>query len=293
MLKTLKKNVVNTFGKRGADWLKNLPSIIKTLQNQWNLQEIHPINNMSYHFVATAIDSNNRAVVIKVGCDKDLTTNEAKMLKYFKNYGAIDLFDFSKKNNALLLKQAIDGKTLKSLYPKHIDFVIDIYANIIKQIDNNPLLPASEFQPIDLWLKVIDKVSSTKIDKKLLEKAIELKSTLLNSMKNPKLLHGDLHLDNILRNNENWLFIDPKGIVGEIEFEIANFDIFSKSEIKTANSKIFQERIEKIALKTTKSYQRIRDWIFVRLILSAAWYIESFENPETELKLANLLYKIL
>ena len=51
MLKTLKKNVVNTFGKSGADWLKNLPSIIKSLQNQWNLQEIHPINNMSYHFV--------------------------------------------------------------------------------------------------------------------------------------------------------------------------------------------------------------------------------------------------
>jgi streptomycin 6-kinase len=40
-------------------------------------------------------------------------------------------------------------------------------------------------------------------------------------MTNEKFLHGGLHQDNILQRGNEWTIIDPKGVVGEIEFEAA------------------------------------------------------------------------
>jgi len=36
-------------------------------------------------------------------------------------------------------------------------------------------------------------------------------------------LHGDLHHFNILSSGDRWLAIDPKGIIGEPEFEPAAY----------------------------------------------------------------------
>ena len=108
-------------------------------------------------------------------------------------------------------------------------------------------------------------------------------------MKNEKLLHGDLHLDNILQNDDEWLSIDPKGIIGDAEFEIAAFDFIDENELQEATPALFIERIEQIANKAKLSPKRIREWTFVRLILSAAWSVEDKGNPNKAIKLAQLL----
>jgi streptomycin 6-kinase len=40
---------------------------------------------------------------------------------------------------------------------------------------------------------------------------------LLSSPCKQLVLHGDLHHDNILNDGNDWLTIDPKGIIGEAE----------------------------------------------------------------------------
>lgn len=43
------------------------------------------------------------------------------------------------------------------------------------------------------------------------------------NVKETFLLHGDLYPDNILSSQRGWLVIDPKGVIGEREFELAAF----------------------------------------------------------------------
>ena len=150
---------------------------------------------------------------------------------------------------------------------------MDNFLLTISKLHDHSLPDNNNFPSISSWLESIDKIQSNVIPKKLVDKAITLKASLLSSMRNKKLLHGDLHLDNILQNNNEWLAIDPKGIIGDIEFDIAAFDFIANNELNDATSSMFNERIEKIANKSKLSSQRIKDWTFVRLILSAAWSI--------------------
>ena len=55
----------------------------------------------------------------------------------------------------------------------------------------------------------------------LFEKAEKLFAELIGGMGEPVLLHGDLHHDNILSaQREPSLAIDPRGVVGEAEYEV-------------------------------------------------------------------------
>lgn len=104
-------------------------------------------------------------------------------------------------------------------------------------------------------------------------------------------LHGDLHHDNILKNEDHWLAIDPKGIVGEPEFEIAAFDFMSINELAQMSDvkNRVEARVNLLAQKANLNPQRIIGWVFIRLILMAAWQIEDNGDPTWVIKLAEKL----
>ena len=106
-----------------------------------------------------------------------------------------------------------------------------------------------------------------------------------------RLLHGDLHHENILFDAaRGWLAIDPKGVVGELEFEIGAMllnpmgrpELFASQEIVLRRVRIIQK-----ALKI--DCERILRWAFARAILSAIWTQEdgeSLDHMHSSLKLA-------
>ena len=98
-METLIKNVTNTWGDKGKDWLNQLSSIIEPLSNHWSLTDIKPVNNMSYNYVALATQNNSTPVVLKICCDEQLIANEYKALKHFDGRGSIRVLDMNKKYN--------------------------------------------------------------------------------------------------------------------------------------------------------------------------------------------------
>jgi len=53
--------------------------------------------------------------------------------------------------------------------------------------------------------------------------AKEICRSLCKTYSGEMLLHGDLHHDNILLNGNRYYIIDPKGVVGDIVFDIPRF----------------------------------------------------------------------
>ncbi len=283
---SFKQNISATFGKSGQDWLQELPNIVLKLKERWGLSGIDPFPNMTYHFVAKATQFPNISVVLKIGCDKKHMQYEDALLKHFQGEGAVRVLDFQKDLNALLLEQANPGHTLKSFYPSKLDMVMNVYGNVVHKIHSHTLGNTNRFPSISQWLEALDKAD---FDTQLLHSAKNKRDALLSTMNSLKLLHGDLHLDNILENDGEWICIDPKGVLGEPEFEAAAFDIFAPSEIATASTPLFLERIDKLAKVMHLAPDRLRDWFFVRLVLSAAWSLEDGGDPSKAIKLATLL----
>lgn len=98
------------------------------------------------------------------------------------------------------------------------------------------------------------------------------------------LLHGDLHHENILFDDErSWLAIDPKGEVGEIAYELAaplrnpleDPDAFMSTAQMDRRVRIYCERLK-------LDRQRVLGWCFARNASAAMWYADRTPEPLRE-----------
>ena len=94
-------------------------------------------------------------------------------------------------------------------------------------------------------------------------------------------LHGDLHHDNILRNDDDWVVIDPKGVIGTPMNEIWAFVKDIKRDIPFI-AQYFHFRT-----------QDLFDWYFVHLILAICWNLEDNLDTTLFIKLAEKAYKYI
>lgn len=290
-MKKLIENVTNIFGDQGSDWIKNLPNIVEALAAHWQLSQISPIDNMTYNYVAKAITKTHQPVVLKISCDKKSNDEEKQALLYFDGNASVKLLDHNEKYHAMLLNQAIPGTTLKSFYPAQIEYVMDCYASTMNKLHAKRLLDKQKYGHISEWLKSIDRLSADQFPAGLFDQAMKIKTELLSTLQQEVFLHGDLHHDNLIKNNNEWLTIDPKGIVGDPEFEMAAFDFIHPSEfhLKTEINDLFDKRIVLLAEKAKLNPTRIKKWVFVRLILSAAWSIEDHCEIGWDIELAEII----
>lgn len=88
------------------------------------------------------------------------------------------------------------------------------------------------------------------------------------------LLHGDLHQENILSNGNNWVVIDPKGVMGDPVHEI-----WACVEDPAHDLKF-------LANYFGYSFQDVVKWYYVRLILASCWQAEDSLDASLFLTLA-------
>ena len=116
----------------------------------------------------------------------------------------------------------------------------------------------------------------TQIESALLSKARSLYRELCRSQRSVRLLHGDLHHDNVVFDRERgWLAIDPKGVVGELEYEIgaALRNPVERPEL-FADPVVIQRRVNRFCDALGLRADRVLAWAFAQAVLSAIWAIE-------------------
>jgi streptomycin 6-kinase len=117
---------------------------------------------------------------------------------------------------------------------------------------------------------------NTQIPSALLSKAQNIYRQLCRSQRSIRLLHGDLHHDNVLFDQERgWLAIDPKGVVGELEYELgaALRNPADRPEL-FADPTVIQRRLHRFCAALRLRADRVLAWAFAQAVLSAIWAIE-------------------
>jgi streptomycin 6-kinase len=109
----------------------------------------------------------------------------------------------------------------------------------------------------------------------MVTKARDLHFALCDTQRDVRLLHGDLHHYNVLRDtSRGWMVIDPKGVVGELEYEVGAMLRNPRGHPALQDSVVALRRIELVCSRLELNEQRALAWAFTQAVLSALWTIE-------------------
>ena len=110
----------------------------------------------------------------------------------------------------------------------------------------------------------------------LVSAAERIYGDLCGSQQHVRLLHGDLHHENVLHDHRRgWLAIDPKGVRGELEYELGaalrnpceRADLFAQPDV-------IRRRVGRLTQTLSVDPTRVLRWAFAQAVLAAIWQIE-------------------
>lgn len=113
----LKRNIISMCGDNGKEWLDSLPEITDKISQKHNLSGLTPINNMTFHYVASGYQ-NDKPIILKIGMNSKALTKEASCLKSFAGYGTVKVL--AEDTSMLLLERALPGASLEGIYDEAI-----------------------------------------------------------------------------------------------------------------------------------------------------------------------------
>jgi len=209
-------------------------------------------------------------VVLKATCDGD-ERRQGEVLAAFAGRGTVRVL--AHLPGAVLMERACPGDALLNLvHQGRDDDATAILARTLASMRPEaapPGLPTVESLGADL-------ASGGPVPGDLLHAARAAHATLYASQREVRLLHGDLHHENLLFDRtRGWLAVDPKGVVGELAYEAGAFlrnpwgqpDLFADPVRLRARLAILERTLP-------LDLARVRSWAFVQAVLAGVWAAE-------------------
>ena len=214
---------------------------------------------------------------------QDDETGQAAILAHYSGEGSVRLIEHD--GPALLMERAFPGAPLSQLVEQgRDDEATGVVCDVIARLHGRPL-PAGRIRAVEDWGQGFDRIRLQALaagaDPGLIDRGRSLYRDLCATQGPRRLLHGDLHHDNILRDEaRGWLAVDPKGVLGEAAYETGAMlrnpgldpRLYADPAIIARRAAILAERLE-------LDPRRILGWCFAQAVLSALWWVEDGGDP--------------
>lgn len=221
----------------------------------------------------------DQPVVLKVIKQTDDEWQAGEFLAAFAENGVVRVYE--QMPGAVLVERLRPGNSLAELALSGRDEeATDILAGVMQRMSACSGTSQFEFWPtLHDWAKGFERYLTSgdeKIARSVVVAGQRAYLDLCGSQGEPRLLHGDLQHYNVLfDSHRGWLAIDPKGVIGELEYEVgaALRNPYENPELFISRSTI-ERRLEQFTNKLNLSYERTLRWGFAQAVLSAIWLIE-------------------
>ena len=270
---------------------------------QWSVSVAHTFETETSGIAFGMRDQDSVVLkVIKRPGDEWLS---GEILRAFDGHGVVRVHEH--EPGAVLMERLRPGNSLVEVTTDGRDEeATDILADVIKQMSvhasaNSPLNLPKSCPRVHDWAKGFDRYLASgdeQVPKSLLEAGAETYLDLCASQRRPLLLHGDLQHYNVLFDaDRGWLAIDPKGVIGELEYEIGAVlrNPNERPDLFLSRSTI-ERRLSQFTNRLNLDYERTLRWAFAQAVLSAVWEVEdghSVDSTNSSLRLAAIIRPIL
>jgi len=248
-------------------------------------------------------DRGNQSVVLKVIKQANDEWHSGRILQAFDANGVARAYEHAP--GAVLLERLKPGNLLSEVSLGGRDAeATEILADVMQQMSArtpSQLELPNACATVDDWAKGFERYLASgdqQIPQRLAVEGQKAYLDLCASQRRPRLLHGDFQHYNVLYDSDRgWLAIDPKGVIGELEYEIGAVlrNPYEKPELFVSHSTI-ERRLEQFTKRLNLDYERTLRWGFAQAVLSAIWSIEdgfAVDETNSALKLAEVIRSML
>lgn len=261
------------------NYVERLINSLRDCSNKWKLINVQLIPFYSQNCIFTCYSEKYGDVVLKIGYRS--LSNEYNCLCDLNGRNVCKVYEFDKENKAILEQRIIPGISL--LNEENQAERIKVFASLFQRLHITP-------KNIDLYMPFSDRVKrrfeyvktreDCKIFLQMVDKAEKLFKSISANYNDKKLLHGDLHHENILLYGDGkYLIIDADGTVGDPVFDASRFIMLEFGDNLTGGK---DEAIKELVTKLSKCLN-IPDEILLQCLFidNILWLCSDLESGET------------
>jgi streptomycin 6-kinase len=294
------RNIRNSFGADGEQFLTDLPDLLDEAARRWELTIGGPFL-LSYNYVTAAKRADGTDVVVKIGVPNRELTSEIEALRLYDGQGAVRLIDSDAERGMLLEERIRPGTMLLEMQDDERG--TEIAAGIMRALWRPVPTPAPLLSPhfprnsvknggmkeggvgfirlID-WFGAFQKLrqqyygGTGPLPRKVFETAEGLVADFFAENEPPVVLHGDFQHYNVLQTTDGWRAIDPKGVIGPRGYEVGPWLVNPRREFfeGPGAEQRTERRLAILAEQLGMERGRIRGWGIAHAVLSAVWQLD-------------------
>ncbi|HZU73964.1 MAG TPA: aminoglycoside phosphotransferase family protein [Acidimicrobiales bacterium] len=250
------------------EWLARLPALVERFARQWSLDLEPAFTGLAgASWVAPAGVVDGVAAVLKVGMPSRESRTEAEGLRFFAGRGAVRLLRADDDEFVLVEERCLPGHDLSAL---DADAGNAVAAEVLRELWL-PAPPPGRIESLaDLaeeWIGGFARIEG--YPHRVVDVAVAQAGELAASQPELVVVHGDFNPGNVLRAERGWLAIDPKPLVGEPAYDLAQLlanrlGVFEASLSEAQLSRQVDSLVEALGLDR----RRVLGWAVVK---SLAW----------------------
>ena len=255
-------------------------AVLASIREEWDLVADGPVTTTHAAALQPVLAEGGPAF-LKVAAVHPETAHESLALQHWAGRGAVRLLRADPRRRALLMER---------LGPRHLrelpvleacEVVAGLYADLhVPAPPQLVTLPAY----VGRWLPALARLPrDAPIPHRLVEQAVALARDLDDEASVGRLVHGDLHDENVLDGGARaeWLAIDPQPLSGDPHYEPApmlwnRWDDLAREagSVRDAVRRRFHTVVDAAGLDEDRAVA----WTVVRMVVDAYWSIEDAER---------------
>lgn len=211
--------------KLGAERYNERIRVVEKYRKPWELSEIEFQKSLSTNsLIFYAVSKQYGRVILKAlinsGFDKEILA-----CKLFQGENFCKIYEYSLEDQVYIMERIMPADTLYESAPRNDR--IKIVGRVFKGLHKTDI-PDSAFPTYSEWFEAGKEGTKNRKDcedlYQYLYSAERMLADINQKYSRNLLLHGDLHHENILKNeNGSYTVIDPKGVIGDPVFDLSRF----------------------------------------------------------------------
>lgn len=224
------------FGEdRAATFGARLPDLVVELTDRWGLTPEGMLPSGASSVVLAVADSTGAPAALKISPDAPFLGRQAGMLRHLAPTGRVPLvLEEAPAYGAILMERVEPSRTLDDARgtpptpAEWADLLVDLHATSTDGI-TDLLRQRCEDMFRRIGARQATERVAAHVSREVWGRAVEDCLSLLETDREEVVIHGDLHLGNVLRSDRGLVVIDPKLCVGDRCFDMVDFVVVAGS----------------------------------------------------------------